>query len=160
MKWNIGVIPSTMSWRVRYGKDICFMKDLEQAQILLTAAQRDLSALAGMDDATVFADEIFGFLVQQAAEKLFKAWLTLLGETYPATHNLARLLEMLSAHDTSAERFNDLTEFTPFAVQFRYSLPDTDAMSLNRVSAVRRVNALFKEVLGWAEDMKEAARES
>lgn len=49
------------------------MKDLEQAQILLTAAQRDLSALAGMDDATVFADEIFGFLVQQAAEKLFEA---------------------------------------------------------------------------------------
>ena len=84
-------------------------KDLEQAQLLLTAAQRDLSALAGMSDATVFADEIFGFLVQQAAEKLFKAWLTLLGETFPATHNLARLLEMLSAHDASAERFNVLT---------------------------------------------------
>ena len=33
-------------------------KDLEQAQLLLTAAQRDLSALAGMSDATVFADEI------------------------------------------------------------------------------------------------------
>lgn len=49
------------------------MKDLEQAQILLTAAQRDLSALAGMGDVAVFADEIFGFLVQQAAEKLFKA---------------------------------------------------------------------------------------
>lgn len=67
---------------------------------------------------------------------------------------------MLSAHDTSAECFNDLTEFTPFAVQFRYSLPDTDAMSLNRASAVRRVNALFKEVLRRAEDMKEATRES
>ena len=62
-----------MSWHARYGRDVCFMKDLEQAQILLTVAQRDLSAFAGMGDVAVFADEIFGFLVQQAAEKLFKA---------------------------------------------------------------------------------------
>ena len=82
-------------------------KDLEQAQLLLTAAQRDLSALAGMSDATVFADEIFGFLVQQAAEKLFKAWLTLLGETFPATHNwrdcwrcLARMMHLRSVLTT------------------------------------------------------------
>lgn len=33
------------------------------------AAQKDISALRGMEDATVFADEIFGFHVQQA-EKL------------------------------------------------------------------------------------------
>ena len=129
-------------------------KDLEQAQLLLTAAQRDLSALAGMSDATVFADEIFGFLVQQAAEKLFKAWLALLGETFPATHNLARLLEMLSAHDASAESFNDLTEFTPFAVQFRYSLADPDAIPLNRVPILRRLKDLFEQVLRYSEDMK------
>lgn len=135
------------------------MKDLEQAQILLKAAQRDLSALAGMGDATVFADEIFGFLVQQAAEKLFKAWLTLLGETYPATHNLARLLEMLGTHDTSAERFNDLTEFTPFAVQFRYSLADTNSMPLNRASTVRCVKTLFEEVLRRSKDIEKASRE-
>lgn len=136
------------------------MKDLEQAQVLLTAAQRDLSALAGMDDVAVFADEIFGFLVQQATEKLLKAWLTLLGETYPATHNLARLLEMLSAHDASAKRFNDLTEFTPFAVQFRYSLADTGAIPLNRTAVVRRIKMLFEEVLRRSEDTKKATKES
>ncbi len=53
------------------------MNDLEQARELASAAERDISALRGMDDAAIFADEIFGFHVQQAAEKLFKAWLAL-----------------------------------------------------------------------------------
>ncbi|MDE0239275.1 MAG: hypothetical protein OXQ84_03605 [bacterium] len=51
------------------------MSDLEQARELVGAAQKDISALRGMGDATVFADEFFGFHVQQAAEKLLKAWL-------------------------------------------------------------------------------------
>lgn len=49
------------------------MSDLEQARELVGAAERGISALRGMGDAAVFADEIFGFHVQQAAEKLFKA---------------------------------------------------------------------------------------
>ncbi len=75
------------------------MSDLKQARVLLTAAERDISALRGMADAAVFADEIFGFHAQQAAEKLLKAWLALLGETYPTTHDLDRLLAMLRACD-------------------------------------------------------------
>ena len=59
------------------------MSDLKQARVLLTSAERDISALRGMADAAVFADEIFGFHAQQAAEKLLKAWVALLGETYP-----------------------------------------------------------------------------
>lgn len=53
------------------------MKDLEQARELAGAAERDISALRGMGNAVVFADEVFGFHVQQAAEKMFKAWLAL-----------------------------------------------------------------------------------
>ena len=49
------------------------MNDLEQAQELTRAAEKDISALRGMGDAATFADEIFGFHVQQAAGKLFKA---------------------------------------------------------------------------------------
>jgi len=44
------------------------MSDPKQARILLEAAERDVSALRGMGDAAVFADEIFGFHVQQAAQ--------------------------------------------------------------------------------------------
>ena len=38
--------------------------------MLVAAAERDVSALHGMGDTAVFADEIFGFHTQQAAEKL------------------------------------------------------------------------------------------
>ena len=53
------------------------MNDPEQARELAVAAEKDISAPGGMDDVAIFADEIFGFHVQQAAEKLFKAWLAL-----------------------------------------------------------------------------------
>ena len=44
------------------------MSDLKQARVLLMSAEQDISALRGMADAAVFADEIFGFHAQQAAE--------------------------------------------------------------------------------------------
>ena len=64
------------------------MSDLEQAVELLKLAERDFRALKGMTDPEVFAEEIFGFVAQQAVEKSFKAWLALLGATYPFTHDL------------------------------------------------------------------------
>ena len=130
------------------------MSDLKQARVLLTSADRDISALHGMADADVFADEIFGFHVQQAAEKLLKAWLALLGETYPTTHDLARLLAMLRASDVEATRFNELMEYTPFAVQFRYAPGDLSARPLDRDTAIERVEALLKEVRRQSDDME------
>ena len=94
--------------RARYS-----ISDPKQGRLLLAAAEQDFSALLGMTDTAVFADEIFGLHVQQAVEKLFKAWLALLGETYPTTHNLARLLAKLNTHDAEVERFGELLEFTP-----------------------------------------------
>ena len=122
------------------------MSDLKQARVLLMSAEQDISALRGMADAAVFADEIFGFHAQQAAEKLLKAWLALLGETYPTTHDLARLLAMLRARDVEATRFNELVEYIPFAVQFRYVPGDLSARPLDRDTAIGRVEALLKEV--------------
>ena len=122
------------------------MSDLKQARVLLMSAERDISALRGMADVAVFADEIFGFHAQQAAEKLLKAWLALLGETYPTTHDLARLLAMLRERDVEATRFNELVEYTPFAVQFRYAPGDLSARPLDRDTAIERVEALLKEV--------------
>ena len=122
------------------------MSDLKQARVLLMSAERDISALRGMANAAVFADEIFGFHAQQAAEKLLKAWLALLGETYPTTHDLARLLAMLRERDVEATRFNELVEYTSFAVQFRYAPGDLSARPLDRDTAIERVEALLKEV--------------
>ena len=62
---------------------------------MLRTAYRDLKALGGMLDAEVFADEIFGFHVQQMVEKCLKAWMCVLGITYPFTHQINRLLVLL-----------------------------------------------------------------
>ena len=130
------------------------MSDGKQARLLLAASERDLTALRGMMDATVFADEIFGFHVQQAVEKLFKAWLALLGESYPATHNLARLLEMLTPHNIDTSRFDKLVEFTPYAVQFRYAPGDPDSIPGDRQAAVEGVQVLFEAVRRRSDHME------
>ena len=93
------------------------MSELDEAHILMDAGDRDLSALRGMEDTSVFADEIVGFHVQQAAEKFLKAWLVLWSEPYPLTHNLARLLTLLQ-------------EKTPAAAQFRGLNVDTSTSSM------------------------------
>jgi len=51
------------------------MPDLEHANSLLRMAHKDFNALLGMLGNDLFADEIFGFHVQQAVEKTLKAWL-------------------------------------------------------------------------------------
>ena len=81
------------------------MRDGKQARVLIQAAERDLTALRGMDDSDVFADQVFGFHVQQAAEKLLKAWLALLGEVYPLTHDLEELLDRLQGREVSVDHF-------------------------------------------------------
>ena len=128
------------------------MSDLEQARELLAAAERDLSALRGMGDAQIFADEIFGFHVQQAVEKSFKAWLALLGETYPTTHNLARLLEALRTREPEAVRFEDLTAYTPYAVRLRYAGAEPRGKPLDRGAILPRVEALLEQVRRPIED--------
>ena len=122
------------------------MSDVKCARILVEAAEKDLSALRHMDDADAFADEIFGLHAQQAVEKLFKAWLALLDETYPLVHDLRRLLEMLTAYEPDAHRFGALIEYTPYAMQFRYTGQDMPAGSLDRERIVEEVSALLEDV--------------
>ncbi len=121
------------------------MSDLKEAGTLIEAAERDISALRGMHDVDVFADEIFGFHVQQAAEKLFKTWLALLDEVYPLTHDLDLLLDLLQKRASGTARFRNLVEFVPYAVQFRYDV-DPDPEALDRVSALQHVEDLLQHV--------------
>ncbi len=122
------------------------MSDRKQARALIEAAERDLSALRGMGDASVFADEIFGFHTQQAVEKSFKAWLALLGEAYPLTHDLGELLALLAARDGGASRFEGLIEYTPYAVPLRYAGAEPRRPPLDRGAVLPRVEALLERV--------------
>ncbi len=122
------------------------MSDLDDARTLPEAAERDLRALRGMDDPAVFADEIAGFHAQQAAEKLFKVWIILLGEPYPLTHDLDYLLRLVERREPEAGRFEDLIEYNPYAVQFRYGSFENEASPIDRQEAVRRLEALRRQV--------------
>lgn len=128
-----------------FGREGCCMKNLEQARLLLDVVRRDMSALRLMANVADFPDEIFGFHVQQAAEKNLKAWLSLLGETYPPTHDLAWLLKKLETLDTKAVRFGALVEYNSYAVQFRYTT-GPDVGPLDRVAALRLLEELMESV--------------
>ena len=121
-------------------------RELMHARELLDAAERGMSALRGMEDADVFADEIYGFHVQQAIEKSFKAWLALLGEKYPTTHDLAILLEPLKEREPEAAGFEEFAEFTRFAVRFRYTSVEPQSKPLDRSAILPRVEALQERV--------------
>ena len=122
------------------------MSDPKCALVLLEAAVRDLSALRGMTDEKVFADEIAGFLAQQATEKLVKAWLALLGETYPITHDIAQLLEVLGSRQPHVIDLADLVELTPYDVRFRYAGRVPDAPELNREKTIARIEEVMQQV--------------
>ena len=99
------------------------MSDHEHARLMLRMAEKDHTALQGMLDTQIFADEIFGFHAQQATEKaLLKAWLSLIGVDYPRIHDLEELLALLAQRGaTVPARFYGLIDFTDFAVQLRYA---------------------------------------
>ncbi len=123
------------------------MSDPKLARVLLAAAARDIIALHGMEDTNVFASEIFGFHVQQAAEKLLKANLSLLEKPYPATHDLTRLLELLKTYQPEAENlFGELITYNPYAVQLRYSAGDPGLSPPDRNAAVQ----LLEVFLAWS----------
>ena len=120
------------------------MSDAKCARMLLDAAERDALTLRNMTARV--PDESFGFHVQQAAEKSFKAWLALLGETYPLTHNLELLLHLLSIRGPDTKPFRELTGYTPYAVEFRYGGVDSSTPPINRAAALTLVKSLLEQV--------------
>jgi len=123
------------------------MPDIKQAQAMLRMAQRDLKALTGMHDAAVFADEIFGFHVQQAVEKGLKAWMCGIGIAYPFTHQIDRLLVLLRDAGADVDAYWWLDEFTIYAHQARYEEGHVAADApLDRESLMQAVAALVSQV--------------
>ena len=120
------------------------MSDVKCARLMLRSAERDLLALDGM--ASSVPDEAFGFHVQQALEKGFKAWLALLGALYPLTHDLKRLLNDLAACGADVEPWRETERYTPYAVQFRYTGVDPETEAMDREAAAATVRALLAQL--------------
>lgn len=118
----------------------------DTAVTMQTMSGKDLAALRGMLDSSLFADEIFGFHAQQVVEKSLKAWITLAGGTFGFTHDLELLLAHLKQLGVDAGRYSDLIEFAAFAVQFRYTEIDLNDALLDRIDTIRKVTELFEHV--------------
>ncbi|MCM2358161.1 MAG: HEPN domain-containing protein [Geobacteraceae bacterium] len=71
------------------------MSAIDDAQMLLTMAAKDIKAMNSLLDPDSADDEIFGFHAQQATEKALKAWIVLCGGTYGRTHSLCTCLPCL-----------------------------------------------------------------
>ena len=122
------------------------MSDVDCARMLLDAAKRDIDAIRVMYPLGEVSDEILGFHVQQAAEKLIKAWIALLGEVYPLTHDIEGLFGLVAERGTDVKPFASLVDFTPYAVEFRYAGVDPGAEPIDRAGAFVLVEALLERV--------------
>jgi HEPN domain-containing protein len=123
------------------------MRDLEHAHLMLRLAKDDLTALEVMESSPRISLGIFGFHAQQVVEKALKAWLSLLGVSYPRTHVLYALFALLEAHGTATiSEFRHLQSLTPFGVQFRYEAYANFDEPLDRSEVIRHVNALLTHV--------------
>lgn len=122
------------------------MNDKEHAEVILETARRDLKALRAMDNVEAFPDEIFGFHAQQSVEKAFKAWLAFLGEPFPRTHDLQRLIDLLGARGISTGSMASFVDLNAFAVQYRYESLYVDEEALDRVDLIKRIESLLGDV--------------
>jgi len=116
-----------------------------EATGMLKIARRDLAAAAGMLDGEIFEEVIWGFQLQQSVEKALKAWLYLLDQDVPFTHNLTLLLQLLQDCGLDVTEFLPLETYTDFAVQLRYD-EDPGPQHLDRAVCNAEVAALINHV--------------
>lgn len=114
---------------------------------MMRMAKREHTALRGMLDAAVFADQIFGFHVQQAVEKSLKGWMCALGVTYPFTHHIDRLLVLLNESGADVGSLWWTDEFTVYARQARYEEDHLGAeAALDRSNILEQIDAALKQI--------------
>ena len=140
------------------------MSDSRCARMMLESAARDAAALEVMREPGQVSEEVFGFHLQQVAEKAFKAWIAILGGLYELTHSLEALssqLEDCGADEAHVARFRSLCDYTPYPVEFRYQGVADWALPIDRGAAIALVGRLLDHVgaeLKTVEDKDRAGR--
>lgn len=118
------------------------VSELDNASELMRMARGQTRALLAMafDDET-FSENIFGFHAQRGAELALKGWITLLGQRYERTHNVADLLAILESNGIGeAQPFAHLASLTPCAVKYIYE--EIENPTMDRQFVAGEVNAL------------------
>lgn len=132
------------------------VSELDNARELMRMARGQIRALFAMayDDET-FIENIFGFHAQRGAELAFKAWITLLGQRYERTHNVADLLSILASNGVAeAQPYAHLATLTPYAVKYVYE--EIENPTMDRHYVANEVNALADLVASLLEQAETA----
>jgi HEPN domain-containing protein len=123
----------------------------EAAWRLLEKAAQDEALVDEVLESPRVSDEIVGFHLQQAAEKILKAMLTDLGRPFLRTHNLRLLMDLLAdAGRPLPESLGDLDTLTPFGTFLRYEAALGEP-ALDRAAArglIRSLRVQAERVLG------------
>lgn len=118
---------------------------LTEAASFLRIAAADLDTARASSDPAIFREGAWGFWLQQAVEKALKAWLLHFGVVPPTTHDLSRLLLLLTNAGAKVETFAALEQLTDYAVQFRYEA-DPEPLGLDRPAWNEAVSELLAHV--------------
>ena len=118
------------------------VSELDNARELMRMCRGQVRALFAMAiDDDVFIENIFGFHAQRGTELALKAWVSLVGERYERTHNVADLVDILNnAGITEVRQYAHLASLTPYAVEYVYKEIENPTMDRQYIS--REVNAL------------------
>ena len=118
------------------------MKLREQALLLLRKAAQDEALLDEVLASSAVSDEIIGFHLQQAAEKLLKALLSDFGVRFRKTHEIGALIELAELSGCPLPgNLKNLDILTPFGAVYRYEDYDSE-LSLDRDSARQMIRGL------------------
>lgn len=118
----------------------------EEVELLLGKAADDEALLDLVLDRPEASDEIVGFHLQQAVEKLLKALLVSHCVPFPRTHNLHLLMDLLSDAGWPLPRpLLDLASLRPYATLLRYDVADAEG-ALDRRAMREMVRALRAHV--------------
>lgn len=121
------------------------MTSRDHALVLLRKARDDATAARKFANDPEIADAVVGFHAQQAVEKALKAVLSAAERTYPWTHDLRYLVDLLrGAGLPLPEDCSGIERLSPWAVEFRYG--DTIDEDLDRNAAAHLSDA----VVTWA----------
>lgn len=123
------------------------MTPLDLARAFIEKGKDDEVLLRRLVGDTEVSDDIYGFHVQQAAEKFIKAVLAVEEMRPTRTHDLAALFEEVESlgHDVPSEIL-EARSFTSFAVRNRYPFL-SPAPPIDREATLE----LVQEIRTWAE---------
>jgi len=120
----------------------------KEAAMLHRLAQQDRLAFLALCADQNIELRITCFHGQQAIEKLFKAVLVARGHTFPPTHNLMKLAQLLEENEILLPvPLDALERINPYAVAFRYD--DRDIHTVTRAEARATVDAVCE----WASSL-------